>query len=338
MTVEEFETVAGIPGLRVRRYAGPDDLPTIVELLQAENLADSFDFLPTVEQLTSEIRNPDGFEPERDVFLAELDGRPIATGTVRYRSRDEEHSFELSGAVHPDARRRGIGRHLLRLEEARARERASSMDLSPDRPVRYTSWGPDSGFGRVALLATEGYEPVRFFFEMLKRDLTSPAERPLPAGLEIRPTTMANLRQAFNAENEAFRDHWGHHEFSDEEFTHIVEDPDLDLDLWRVAWDGDEVAGVVAVGVYSDENRLLGVDRGWLDRISVRQPWRHRGVATSLILAACVALRERGIAEAALGVDADNPSGALGLYESLGFVQVQRATSWRKPLELTAAD
>ncbi len=83
----------------------------------------------------------------------------------------------------------------------------------------------------------------------------------------------------------------------------------------------------------TEENRVLGLSRGWLDRISVRRPWRHRGLASALILLACSGLRERGIAEGALGVDADNPHGALGLYESLGFVQVQRATTWRKPLE-----
>ena len=140
----------------------------------------------------------------------------------------------------------------------------------------------------------------------------------------------------FDAENEAFRDHWGHHEFTDAEFTNLLADPDLDLDLWRVAWDGDEVAGVTAVGIYEEENRVLGLSRGWLDRISVRRPWRHRGLASALILLACTGLRERGIAEAALGVDADNPHGALGLYESLGFVPVQRATAWHKPLEIAA--
>jgi len=335
MTVEEQDPIAAIPGLRVRAYAGPDDLPALVEIERAANVADSFDMMPTLEQLTSEFDHPAGFDPAADVVVVELDGRPVATGTVRYRSRDEEHSFELFGAVHPDVRRRGIGRALLRLEEGRARARTATMDLDPARPIRLGTWGVDSAVGQSALMAAEGYEPARFFFEMIKRDLATPPERPLPAGLEIRPTTLANLRQVFDAENEAFRDHWGHHEFTDEEFTHIVEDPELELDLWRVAWDGDEVAGVVAVGVYAEENRLLGLDRGWLDRISVRRPWRHRGIATSLILAASAALRERGISEAALGVDADNPSGALGLYESLGFAVVQRATTWRKDIEPT---
>ena len=43
--------------------------------------------------------------------------------------------------------------------------------------------------------------------------------------------------------------------------------------------------------------------------------------------------RERGMTSAALGVDAENPSGALGLYEGVGFDVNYRATSWRKAFE-----
>ena len=35
-----------------------------------------------------------------------------------------------------------------------------------------------------------------------------------------------------------------------------------------------------------------------------------------------------------LGVDADNPTGALGLYERNGFVVAERSTAWRKRLVL----
>jgi ribosomal protein S18 acetylase RimI-like enzyme len=34
----------------------------------------------------------------------------------------------------------------------------------------------------------------------------------------------------------------------------------------------------------------------------------------------------------ALGVDADNPSGALRLYERLGFAVTERSQAWRKPM------
>jgi len=325
-----------IPGLRFRRFAGVADVPGIVEVGQAANRADSFDYVPTIAELTNELEHPDGFVAEEDILIAETDGRIVGYGRVQHVVRADEDTFELFGDVHPDHRRKRIGRSILHAGERRARERASA--LTRRRTVRFASWGVDSALGHGAIMRAEGYQPVRFFFEMIKRDLGTPALRPLPDGLEIRPMTRATLRQAFDAENEAFRDHWGYKEWTEAMFGEISSAPHLDLDLWRVAWAGDEVAGVVATHVFEEENAALGLSRGWLERISVRRPWRSRGVATALILEACAGLRERGIAEAALGVDADNPSGALGLYESLGFVQDSRATSWRKPLEAGASD
>ena len=73
-----------------------------------------------------------------------------------------------------------------------------------------------------------------------------------------------------------------------------------------------------------------GVRRGWLNSVFTRRAWRRRGLARALIARSLGVLRERGQTSAALGVDADNPSGALGLYERLGFAVDQRATAWRK--------
>jgi ribosomal protein S18 acetylase RimI-like enzyme len=78
------------------------------------------------------------------------------------------------------------------------------------------------------------------------------------------------------------------------------------------------------------ENETLGLSRGWLDHISVRRPWRRRGLASALITDALRALREAGLAEAALGVDAENVSGALRVYEALGFRRARTGVSYRK--------
>ena len=324
-----------LPGLRFRRYGGLADVPGIVAVGHAANIADSFDYLPTIAELTNEIEHHDGYEPAEDILLAEIDGRIVGHGQVKQVVRDDDVTFELHGDVHPDFRRRGIGRTILRAGERRARQRALEAGLAGR--VRLASWGPDSSSGHGALMRAEGYEAVRFFIEMIKRDLTTPPPRPLPPGLEMRPATQDNLRAIFDAENEAFRDHWGHMEWTDARFRETASFPGLDLSLWRVAWAGDEVAGVVATYIFEDENTALGISRGWTERISVRRPWRGKGVATALILSACEGLREHGIAEAALGVDIENPTGALGLYESLGFVKHSQATSWRKDLAGGAA-
>jgi ribosomal protein S18 acetylase RimI-like enzyme len=84
--------------------------------------------------------------------------------------------------------------------------------------------------------------------------------------------------------------------------------------------------------VFRDENERLGVRRGWLEHVSVRRPWRRRGLAAALIADSLRGLRERALDEAALGVDAENPTGALRLYESLGFYRYRTGISYRKAL------
>ncbi|HEX7473207.1 MAG TPA: GNAT family N-acetyltransferase [Candidatus Limnocylindrales bacterium] len=319
-----------VAGLVFRRYAGPSDIPVLTEVLRAANLFDDTEEVPSEARVANDFAHPDGFDPTIDAFLGELNGRVVAVGDVRYIRRDDTHTYMVSGAVHPDERRRGIGRALLGVLEGRAAERVETL---PDAaPVWIDAWMPDANVGFGVLIRDAGYEPTRHFFEMLKTDLDTAAEVTLPEGLELRPVVMSDMRRIFDAEAEAFQDHWGRRDWSDEVFAEHLADPDLDPTLWRVAWDGDEVAGVVSTFIIADENAALGVQRGWLAHVSVRRPWRRRGLAAALIVSACVGLRERGMHEAALGVDAENLTGALGLYERLGFVVRRRATSWRRPL------
>lgn len=57
------------------------------------------------------------------------------------------------------------------------------------------------------------------------------------------------------------------------------------------------------------------------------------GPAPQRPIASMILLRERGMTSAALGVDADNPLGALGLYEAAGFEVHERFNAWRKPMD-----
>ena len=68
--------------------------------------------------------------------------------------------------------------------------------------------------------------------------------------------------------------------------------------LWRVAWDGDEVAGQVRSFINAEENERRGRLRGYTEHISVRRPWRRRGLARALIAASFPLLRARGMTEA----------------------------------------
>ena len=101
-------------------------------------------------------------------------------------------------------------------------------------------------------------------------------------------------------------------------------------DLWQIAWDGDGVAGQVRSFINHKENDDQGRLRGYTECISVRRPWRRRGLAHALILNSLRILKEHGMTEAALGVDTENISGALRLYERCGFRPERSGSIYRK--------
>ena len=102
--------------------------------------------------------------------------------------------------------------------------------------------------------------------------------------------------------------------------------------FWRVAWDGDEVAGVIITTVPLEENQRHGRRRVYVAGVSVRRPWRRRGLARALLASSLVGAREAGFTSASLGVDTDSPTGATDLYRSLGFAPERTFSAYRKPL------
>jgi mycothiol synthase len=319
--------------LRLRPYAGTADIPEIVRVVNASSAHDRVDEVWTVEGLTAWLAvSTEQFDPSRDVVLGELGDRVVATGRVEWvDTRDGLYrEYRLFGAVDPTVHGRGFGTALLAELEARARSLAATH--RHDRESLAASWAPIGRPGE-ALLRAAGYEAARWFIDMVRPDLEGVVELPLPAGLEIRPVTPDQHETIWHANREAFRDHWGGSDESLEQLQRILGDPETDPSLWLIAWDGDEVAGGIWNDIHTAENETLGIRRGWLSSVFTRRPWRRRGLASALIGRSLVLLRDRGMTSAMLGVDADNPSGALGLYETAGFVVHDRFVAMRKPME-----
>jgi len=336
MTHTSPATRLGLPdappleGLRVRFLVDDADYEPLSALVRDCHEHDGTPWLPTADNLRLDMRQ-DGVDPARDVVLVEANGRLVALTAVQREVRDDTPTYDLWGKVDPAMRRRGIGRWLLDWALRRAAERAESED--PDGTVLIGAHAEEHEIGARTLYEQAGFAPVRQFFLMRHPDLDHVPDVPLPDGLETRPVQPDQHRTIYDAENEAFRDHWGHHEHGEEGFRQTFGQAETNTDLWVVAWDGDQVAGVVETWIWPDENRRLGVRRGWLERISVRRPWRRRGLGRALTAAGLRKLRAVGMDEAMLGVDAENPTGALGLYESLGFAVARRSAAYRRPLE-----
>jgi ribosomal protein S18 acetylase RimI-like enzyme len=85
--------------------------------------------------------------------------------------------------------------------------------------------------------------------------------------------------------------------------------------------------------VNTDENDARGIRRGYTEFISTHRDWRNRGIAGTLLAWSLAELRERGMTEAALGVDTNNPGGAFELYTSLGFELVAYEAVYTRPVD-----
>jgi mycothiol synthase len=322
-----------IRGLRFRRYRGQDDLPAMLRVYAAVHQHDGIEDVPTLERFTLTYSTLVNCDPLRDLVVAEVDGEVVAYARVFWNELVEGgRSYENFGFVHPAWRRRGIGGAMHRLNEARLREIAASH---PDAsPKWFGSESVDADAGGAALLQRDGYAPARYFYDMVAPTLEGIVDPPMPDGLELRPVTRADYRAIWDASAEAFRDHWGEQEWAEEDWERFDADPDhADPSLWRVGWDGDEVAGAVLTYPQVAENERFDRRRVYVDLVGVRRQWRRRGLARALLASSLAAARQAGFTSASLGVDTDSPTGATDLYRSLGFAPERTFTAWRKPLD-----
>lgn len=75
-----------------------------------------------------------------------------------------------------------------------------------------------------------------------------------------------------------------------------------------------------------------GIQEAWIGELGVRQPWRRRGLATAMLNHSMRAFKTEGLDFATLGVDTENPTNALGVYQQVGFSTVRRSVSFAKSI------
>jgi ribosomal protein S18 acetylase RimI-like enzyme len=321
-----------VPGLAFRHFRGEADYPVIAALLESCREADQLDRVDTVEDIAKFYAHLSNCDPAQDVLFAEVDAGPIGYQRVTWVTEAAGDQIYIhSGFLSPAWRRRGIGRAMLRAAEARLRQIGSAHEIKGPRLLQ--AFVSEAEVGTHAMLRAEGYQSIRYAFQMVR-----PLSEPIPAGIlpdgiEVRPISPEQYRSVWLAADEAFRDEWGYSPRTEEDYRHWLEARWTQPALWQVAWEGDQIVGMVLNYVDAEENRVHHRSRGYTESISVRRPWRKQGVATALLLQSLVLLRDMGFQEATLGVDAENPSGALRVYERVGFRVVKTWSIYRKPLD-----
>ena len=326
-----METLRELDRFEHRQFAGPDDYPQFARIITACARGEGDDRVETAEGIAAGYAHLERCDPARDLRVVEVDGRAVAYSRVWWdQEPDGPRVYRHVCFVDPAHGRRGIGAALFAWNESRLGDIAREHGGVQEKLLEV--WSNDRNEGATALARAFGYEPITYAAEMVRPTVDDLPDHPLPDGLEIRPVREEDIRTIWEADVEAFRDHWGFIEQTETDYQRFRAYPYLDPTLWKVAWDEQGVAGQVKSFIDTAANEEHGRKRGWTEQISTARRWRRRGVAKALIVESIRELASRGMTEVALGVHTENPNGAFELYAGLGYEVVKTWTTYRKPL------
>lgn len=313
-------------GVRFRPISRAD-AAAVADLMAAAEVVDRTEEHYNVEDLLEELDNP-MIDPRTDWVLAELDGRVVAHCALTPRApTDDLVRVGIDGTVLPEHRRRGIGTALVALMVARARDYATERGV---RPV-LVGTAPSDNTDLGAIFARHAMVAERWQFVM-SVDLTGAAPVPdLPEGHVLQTWEAVDHDEIREAHNRAFVDHPGFSPWSAEMWDQRVASarsfrPALSV----LARDG---TGAIAAYVQSSEYDAVleatGIREAFVAKVGTVPEHRRRGLADALLRTVLDRYRAAGYQRAALDVDSANPTGALGIYERVGFRTVRRWTSYR---------
>jgi hypothetical protein len=126
------------------------------------------------------------------------------------------------------------------------------------------------------VLKGEGYQAVRHFRNMLRR-LDAIPQQDMPDGLDVRPVRTEHLRRIWEAQKEVNEELFEYvaENWAESTYQSWLADSSHTPHLWLVAWDGDQVAGMVLPRIDDEENRALQRKRGYARHQPIDHPGRR---------------------------------------------------------------
>lgn len=315
---------------RARRFSADTDVQAICDLLNTCDAVDKMDDTYAVEDLRLEFQSPE-LDTAHDLRLWEDEnGHIVGFGQVWIPRTGETVDGFGYIRVHPDVRNMGLDSEIIDWASQRLLEVSRERKL----PAKlYFRTRDHDAYGR-GVFEENGYQIVRYGYRM-SRPLNEPIPEPqFPEGF-----TLIHSRGQEDAErwvemfNQSFIDHWNHHPATVESHEHWLTSPKYkpDQDLIAVAPDGT-FAAFCFCGIDPDDNARTNRSDGWIHILGTRRGYRRIGLGKAMLLAGLHRLKRDGMNTAKLGVDAENPTGALGLYERTGFKKDTTSVSYCKDL------
>ncbi len=314
--------------ITVRPYAGDHEIPAICDLLNACSVADDDDDTYTATSLRSELDDP-RVDATRDIRIWEdADGRMVAYGQPFVVPGEASLDGYVYLRIHPDLRGQGLETAVLSFNLARIRERVAAEG----QPVEIFASVNARDTAMQEFYAAAGGTPVRWGYQMT-RDLALPSAIPvLPTEFIVRGAQPEDAALWVAMYNESFIDHWHFHPLAAQTHAHWLSEDTYrpDLDLVAIAADGTFVA-FAHCRIDAEANTRDGVHEGHIHLLGTRRGWRRLGIGRAMLRMAMQKMRDAGMQTVLLGVDAQNPSGAVSLYEDEGFIEKRRRITYQLP-------
>ena len=262
------------------------------------------------------------------IFIAELDGEPVGIVNAYVdKMRQEKKGFIRMLGVAPEYRRRGIGRALAEKALESFKERgmktveASGVMGKPEA---------------IGLWESMGFERVRVFSLMksgLEKIPMSVGENRDVQFRKFRKGSLEDLKLINWLSNETFSEHYNYRPDTVEETRYFLEeDPIFKEQEWLFTYLENKPVGYVGVGIDQKYNEEKNTKAGWILSIGVLKPYRLKGIGTRLMIEGMRLLKARGMTEALLGVDDQNPTKAIKLYEKVGFKATRKDIAYEKAI------
>ena len=322
-----------LPPGRSPRVPGHRDVPALVGLLAERRRAARASPRVDTELVESWVVGPASWT-RRQLVAVGADDVPAAWVVVHDRAAGRTGVELAVDPAAPDAD--GLAPALLGWAASTAREVAAERGL----PSTQLDASPYVGEQRLkGWLTDAGYRKVRTWLQMTRPVDDASSLPPPREGVVVRRVAThengmpaaQDLQLVHRVLEESFADHFNSYRESFPEFLQrLREDPGHRWDHWWIAEvevDGETVAGGALVASVAREDES-GVEGSYVDYIGVHRTARGRGVAKALLHTVIRDAHELGRNRVGLEVDADSPTGADGLYRSMGWTTSYETESW----------
>ena len=330
-TLLNKELVLNLPEGFTARGANLDDVDASLVLFNRwSRSVVGRDEITDLDAIRNEWVSPN-FDPAEDIRLVFAPNGQIAGYIEVWTTSPVPVHPWVWGRVDPDYEDQGVGTYLMQWAEQRA------LQALP-RVAAGMRFAPRVGTFREAskpkkLFEDMGYQHIRSSYEMLIEMDAPVPDAVFPDGITLRAYSPGiDAPAVYRAVEESFQDHFGFVPEPFEEglkrFQHFWEKEPFDPTLLFIAMDGDQIAGINLCRPNSYDD----AEMGWVGTLGVVRSWRKRGLGLALLRHSFNEFYRRGKRKVGLGVDAENLTGALRLYENAGMHVHQASDLYEKEL------